>query len=333
MKAHVLAQSGTGSREAQDKSPPRLVRRILTTSDFSHESKAGTDYAMGLAQKLDASVVLLHVIEALPPVDGLETYVLLSTHSGFFEDARIRLTRIAQQARAKRLHLSTQVRVGKAPSAIVATADQSRSDLVVMATHGYTGFKHALLGSTAEWVVRHAGCSVLTVPTEAWQPPFKGRGFTLRKVLVPLDFSELSKAALPWAAFLAHLFHAEIILVNVTELFPMDHLMGQEMMNHTITPLMRDAEIGLERIGEGFNVPAGVKTSVIARAGVPYKEICRAARELSADLIVLTTHGYTGLKHVWLGSTAERVVRSASCPVLVARAVSPAHRDAAYNEF
>jgi len=62
-----------------------------------------------------------------------------------------------------------------------------------------------------------------------------------------------------------------------------------------------------------------VNLSAVVREGRPYEEICAAAKALAADLIVLTTHGYTGLRHVWLGSTAERVVRHALCPVLVVR--------------
>src|SRR5207244_5663633 len=63
----------------------------------------------------------------------------------------------------------------------------------------------------------------------------------------------------------------------------------------------------------------GVNMSAAVRDGTPFEEICHAAKTFGADLIVLTTHGYTGLKHVWLGSTAERVVRHAYCPVLAVR--------------
>ena len=141
----------------------------------------------------------------------------------------------------------------------------------------------------------------------------------MSKILVPLDFSELSKAALPWACFLARSFDAEVILVNVTEVFPMEHLLGRELMNHAFTPLMKDAEINLQRMAEDLPTSVGTKPSVAVRAGIPYKEICHVAQSVGVDLIVLTTHGYTGFKHMWLGSTAERVVRSARCPVLVVR--------------
>ena len=90
-------------------------------------------------------------------------------------------------------------------------------------------------------------------------------------------------------------------------------------MNHAIVPLMKQAEADLERIATPLGESTGVNLSAAAREGRPYEEICHAAKTVGADLIILPTHGYTGLKHVWLGSTAERVVRHAPCPVLVVR--------------
>ena len=83
---------------------------------------------------------------------------------------------------------------------------------------------------------------------------------------------------------------------------------------------MKQAEVDLARAAADLAESFGIKISAAVREGKPHEEICEAAKALGADLIVLTTHGYTGLKHVWLGSTAERVVRHALCPVLVVRA-------------
>ena len=82
---------------------------------------------------------------------------------------------------------------------------------------------------------------------------------------------------------------------------------------------MKQAEADLDRIAGSLRKSTGVNMSAVARDGTPFEEICHAAKTFDADLIVLTTHGYTGLKHVWLGSTAERVVRHAHCPVLAVR--------------
>ena len=136
-----------------------------------------------------------------------------------------------------------------------------------------------------------------------------------------MDFSDLSKDALPWAIFLAGQFKAEVILFHVVEKFPIDYLMGRELTRHMIVPSIKQAEADLEHAAADLAKSMGVKISGVVREGKPHDEICEAAKALKVDLVVLTTHGYTGLKHVWLGSTAERVVRHASCPVLIVRAM------------
>jgi nucleotide-binding universal stress UspA family protein len=306
---------------------PKPTRRFspnLATTNFSDESRAGVRYAVALAEKLGIAVALLHVIEPPSPMSGMETVPIARGDSELSALARAKLKRLAERESKSGMHLTSCLRFGNPIHEITAVARERAADLVVIATHGYTGAKRVLLGSTAERVVRHAPCSVLTVRTGTTHrrigntPPF-----LLKKILVPTDFSKLSTDALPWANFLAARFGAELVLLNVTEKFPIDYLLGRELMNHTITPLMKQAEAGLERMAASLSKSTGVSASAVVRdGGRPYKEICDAAKALGADLIVQTTHGYTGLKHVWFGSTAERVVRHAPCPVLTVRELS-----------
>jgi nucleotide-binding universal stress UspA family protein len=88
-------------------------------------------------------------------------------------------------------------------------------------------------------------------------------------------------------------------------------------MNETITPLMKEGEAVLKRMAGGLSKSTRLKVSIVLRDGTPFEEICRTAKKLNADLIALTTRGHTDVKRVWLGSTAERTVRHAPCPVLV----------------
>ncbi|MBI3192648.1 MAG: universal stress protein, partial [Pedosphaera parvula] len=141
----------------------------------------------------------------------------------------------------------------------------------------------------------------------------------LKRILIPIDFSKTSKTALPWAVLVAAETNAELILLHVMETFPIDYILGHGLMNETITPLMKEREAELKRMAENLSKSTGLKASALVRAGKPFKEICSAARNLGADLITLTTRGHTGLKRVWVGSTAERVVRHATCPVLSVR--------------
>jgi len=314
--------------QSPNPTPPTNIQAILATTDFSDESGSGVRYAVALGKKLNATVGLLHVIEPPSRMSGVESVVLAREDFKLTELVRQKLADLAKREGKGGLAVTASVRTGNPFNEITAAAREEATDVVVIATHGYTGAKRALLGSTAERVVRHAPCSVLTVPTQITQER-AGKTPTLKvkKILVPMDFSNLSKDALPWATFLAAQFKAEVVLLHVVEKFPIDYLMGRELTSHTIVPLMKQAETNLERATTDLAKAFDLKMSAVVRAGKPYAEICEAAKVLEADLIVLTTHGYTGLKHVWLGSTAERVVRHALCPVLVVRAKNPGAGD------
>jgi nucleotide-binding universal stress UspA family protein len=142
--------------------------------------------------------------------------------------------------------------------------------------------------------------------------------FKIAKILVPLDFSPASMEALDYAVSLAKQFRAAIHLVHV---HPPDEAAAVPAAAHV---LLQSAE-AIERLNEELT---GIHRQHVApfcpenchiRPGRPYHEIIGLAREIAADLIVLSTRGHSGLKHLLLGSTAERVVRGAPCPVLVAR--------------
>jgi nucleotide-binding universal stress UspA family protein len=142
--------------------------------------------------------------------------------------------------------------------------------------------------------------------------------FKIQKILVPLDFSPPSVEALDYAVSMAKQFHAAIHLVHV---YPPDEASSVPGAGHL---LLRSAE-AVERLNEELtgihrkHVREFRPENCHIRGGRPYQEIVRVAREIDADLIVLATRGHSGLKHLLLGSTAERVVRSAPCPVLVVR--------------
>jgi len=142
--------------------------------------------------------------------------------------------------------------------------------------------------------------------------------FKIEKILVPLDFSPASTQALDYAVWLAKQFHAAIHLVHV---YPPDEASSVPGGGHL---LFETAET-IERLNEELtgihrkHLPTFRPENCHIRGGRPYQEIVGVAREIDADLIVLSTRGHSGLKHLLLGSTAERVVRNAPCPVLVAR--------------
>ncbi|MCP5516013.1 MAG: universal stress protein [Verrucomicrobiales bacterium] len=152
------------------------------------------------------------------------------------------------------------------------------------------------------------------------QPQSAASALNLRRILVPLDFSERAGKALHYARALASGFSATLVLVHVVEplVYPSDLGYAPVVTDDLANDLQKEAQTRLDA-AVGEMTAAGLSTTGVLRSGRPYLEIAAAAEQERADLIVLTTHGYTGLKHVLLGSTAERVVRHAPCPVLVVR--------------
>jgi len=140
----------------------------------------------------------------------------------------------------------------------------------------------------------------------------------LKTILVPIDFSETSKKALVYAVRMAEQFGSKIILLNVVEPVATPDFAYHPLMLET-DKAKSAAKAGLEQVCRDALLSAKMVDRVVVRYGTPFAEITSAARTLKADLIILTTHGYSGLKHVFMGSTAERVVRHAPCPVLTVR--------------
>jgi nucleotide-binding universal stress UspA family protein len=147
---------------------------------------------------------------------------------------------------------------------------------------------------------------------------------TFSKILAPTDFSDDSNLALKYAIELAQKFSAEVILVHVDQ--PLAPVMVSELnpgldfgtMNRIAEEqrmlALRELDRTTERVRE-----SGIKTRSLMRVGAPFLEIINMAQSEGADLIVMGTHGRTGLSHVLMGSVAERVVNKAPCPVLTIR--------------
>lgn len=140
------------------------------------------------------------------------------------------------------------------------------------------------------------------------------------KILTAVDFSENSECAFDYALMLAKQFNAELSIIHVIN-EPVD-LRGFYVPHISFEQLEKEIEEGAAKMMDAFCAEklgsyANYTTAIVT--GIPYDEITAAASRIDASLIVLGTHGRTGLDHILFGSTAERVVRSASCPVLTVR--------------
>lgn len=143
----------------------------------------------------------------------------------------------------------------------------------------------------------------------------------LKKILVPFDFSQFSKKALQYALRFAEQFEADITVVHVVQrlmIDPDDVGLPAKVREPNLDRLPADKR-QLEKMCAELSSAQRLGVTPLICQGAPAREIIETATKLNADLIVIATHGYTGLKHLCLGSTTERVVREAPCPVLVVR--------------
>jgi nucleotide-binding universal stress UspA family protein len=142
----------------------------------------------------------------------------------------------------------------------------------------------------------------------------------LKKILVPIDFSDASKKALKYAFRFAEQFNCEIVLLHVVE--PVSPTVGPPLVLEAFLDAedsLSIAEKKLAALSAQSRTLSTNSASSTIRTGHAPNEITKAAKDLDIDLIIIATHGYTSWRHLCIGSTAERVVRSAPCPVLVVR--------------
>ena len=142
----------------------------------------------------------------------------------------------------------------------------------------------------------------------------------MKKILVPIDFSEYSKNALKYSVTFAKQFGAELVLVYVVEppIYPADFSFGQMHLPNIENELRSHGKQELDRLAQ-IQIAGQVRARTLICTGKPFIEIIKTARVENVDLIIIATHGHTGVEHILFGGTAEKIVRKAPCPVLVVR--------------
>jgi nucleotide-binding universal stress UspA family protein len=283
------------------------MARILVATDFSEPSDNAVLAATALGRRLGAQ---LHLLHSLPPEVTLPEAARLAERERAAAEARLEglRIRIAGEGVACRSELTTL-----APErAIVERAGALGCGLVVLGTRGRSGLEHVRMGSVAERTVRAAPCPVLTVGV------LPDPAFPLKTILVALDFSDASRHALAVARELAQRAGpAQLLLLRARyAAADLQSLMGgRDPLPLRLEEVADDLEPVLIDLQK-----SGIASEYVVEAGFPEKVIVDVARRARADLIAMGTHGRSGLSHFFLGSVAERVLRSAPCPVLTARA-------------
>jgi nucleotide-binding universal stress UspA family protein len=279
-----------------------MFQKILCPIDFSDNSIAVLEQSAELARRFDALLYLMHVeFVRMNNPDELVRHASVST-----ETSERRLKRIAEDHLQNVRH-HILLRSGWPGTVIEAVASELDVDLIVIATEGWMSPTHPL-GNVAEHVVRAAKCAVLSFTFRARTPSFK-------RILCPIDFDANAVAALECARQLAQEHGAAIILLHVVEAGTAAQMPGAEAAPSEWESGIRHRLASVAQASLG----SGASYELVALRGDPARAITEAATDLRSDLIVMATHGRTGLGYLLAGSVAIGIVRDSRVPVLTVR--------------
>ncbi|MDQ3365210.1 MAG: universal stress protein [Myxococcota bacterium] len=279
--------------------------KILCPTDFSPGSEPAVGVAVRLVIEAAAELVLFHVWDG--PAANVAPPIVGEVEA---DPARDLAVASREATRAGAPHVTTRLAQGGPGARIVELLEEDGFDLCVMGTVGRTGLSRILIGSVTEQVIRHAPCSVLAVHPQSKLAPFE-------HVLCPTDFSDSARHALELAASLVRP-GGSITLLHVIEL-PLA-TPGEVTMPDLAHVLDRTSAESLEAWAASLSSTTALSVRTRSRIGYPGAQTLAALEsDPTIDLVVMGSHGRSGIMRALLGSVAEKVVRHASCPVLVAR--------------
>ena len=295
-----------------------MFKHILIPIDGSLLAEAALPAAVFLAEKLQARITLMHVMERNAPdkVHG-------QPHLKHPQDAERYLKELAKRSFPERIRVDCHVHaneVDDVAGSIVAHADELKHDLVIMCSHGRGAALHLFLGSIAQRVIALGSKPVLiTHPDDQGRPP----AFSCRHILVPMDDNPEHAKALPVSKDLARACNATLHIVSVIpELATLsgDQAVASKMLPGTTSQLLeltaQDANKYFQGLEEGLR-QEGFEASAHVLRGDPASVIVEAAVRAQIDLIVVSTHGKTGMDAFWSGSVAHRICSQSRIPLLL----------------
>ena len=297
------------------------LQKILFPTDFSKCAEQALAHTVFLAEESRAEIHVLHVITIFQDQPSVVSNEIAETKEMVkkLEDvAEKQLNKILNSHSSDDVKITTEIKRGiSAAPAILEYASDNNIDLIVMGTHGRRGLGHLLLGSAAEEVVRLAPYPVFTI-RELKEPKSV---MQVNNILVPVDFSNHSQKALSYASEIAQSYNAQLQVLHIIEetMYPAFSVTGKSSIFDLVPGIKDDSRKRIEKMIKEF-VSDKVKSKVFVQGGRAANDIIKFAKENSTDLIVIATHGLTGLEHMLLGSVTEKVVRMAHCPVFTVKA-------------
>lgn len=288
-------------------------RRLLAPLDLSAESALQLRSAVAWAELLRLPLSVVHVLE--PEIATLDGAWLLPTPGERLAAAQQKVAELLRQiaGSSRAAGISARVCPGTPVAQICQELQHCGADLLTITTHGYAGVKRLLLGGLADALVRKAPVPVLVSRLEPTGslPPAR-----LRRMLVPVDFSPRSEQAITYAVQLARRTGSAISLAHVLDVADLDLA---ENWTGDFAAMAAHGHARLRSLTQRL-IPMAYQGPTFFEKGVAFAKINALMQKAEADLLVITTHGRTGLAHLLLGSTAERILHHCPHPVLVVRA-------------
>ncbi|RMF93803.1 MAG: universal stress protein [Candidatus Schekmanbacteria bacterium] len=296
-----------------------LFKRILVPVDFSDGSMNSFNLAEFFSKDRGSKIILVHIISEPLITDPIHSSEYFTPK--IIADLKEELEEKIQEEYVEKSNLKNDIETvvlrGYPPTEIISLIEKTNADLVVMGTHGRKGLAHLLLGSVTEKVIRASKVPVITMRVDTVIAP---ESYNIKKILVPYDFSQLSEKSLHLAERIANFYHSEIDLVFVNQpitYYPyyLSDYISEEDVLEKIDEEIKEKLEALANREESKNI----KVDTFVKRGEPYEKIIELSEELASNLIVMGTHGRSGIAHVVIGSVAERVIRSSHIPVMTVR--------------
>jgi len=300
-----------------------MFEKMLVPLDGSAVAQGILPCIKTLARPFGSSIILFHAAEApVEPRGRRQKEFAQETTDRTRSLAEEYLAGVAKALRRQRFKVETRVGLGGVARTITDFAEAEKVHLIAMSTHGRSGLRRSVLGSVADRVLRHAHQPLMLVrPTG--DTPVEEKPYGLKALIVPLDGSRAAEAALPYAQEMAKTLKLEVQLIQAVsaETTVQFTPMGPDTLAIPTDVLQR-----IDLVASGYLAGVGKE---LQRQGVPVRwdvlrgtaahRIVEFARETPGSMVVMTTHGRSGLRRWVLGSVADEVVRASGEPVLVIR--------------
>jgi len=291
-------------------------KHIICTTDFSDLANRAIPFAVSLAKEFGAKLYFCHVIGL--PSSAVYGEILLDPTEQQDKAVRYAQEQLGSLIDPQPVEWEALIATGHTADEISRLAEVKSADLVIVATHGRSGFKRFLLGSVTERLMRTLPCPLLIIPDPAPSAPnVADQPLRFQRILIGCDFSADADLALHYGFSLAQEFQSELNLIHVIEkpayAIPVDTAAGTEDDSKSVMQNHLKEKLSALIPPEALN---WCSPNMVLLEGQPDEELTRYALSHHIDLIVLGARGQGLVEKLFVGSTIDRVVRRAPCPVL-----------------